>query len=172
LREELVRIDAEVARLAQAVAAGGEIPALVAAMQERERRRLHLRTELAAVERQAPARHDAGDVERALAAVREALTDWQGMPRQETGPARRALQALLDGRLVFTPEECDGERFYTFEGPGTISPIIAGIARLQRVWWPQRDVIELAQFKCAISLRADLRLRFAGRPSTAPVSVA
>ena len=72
--------------------------------------------------------------------MREALTDWQGMLHQETGPARRALQALLEGRLVFTPEECDGERFYTFERPGTISPIIAGIARVQRVWWPQRDL--------------------------------
>jgi len=26
------------------------------------------------------------------------------------------MQALLQGRLVFTPEEHDGERFYTFEG--------------------------------------------------------
>jgi len=29
-------------------------------------------------------------------------------------------------------------------------------------WWPQRDLIELAQFKCAISLRVDSRLRSAG----------
>jgi site-specific DNA recombinase len=139
LREELVQIDAEVARLAQAVAAGGEIPALIAAMQERERRRSHLKTQLAAVERQTPGRHDAGDVERALEVMREALTDWQGMLRQETGPARRAMQALLKGRLVFTPQEHGAERFYTFEGEGSISPIIAGIAGLQRVWWPQRD---------------------------------
>jgi DNA invertase Pin-like site-specific DNA recombinase len=139
LREELARIEAEVIRLVQAVTAGGEIPALVGAMQERERRRLHLRTELAAIERQAPVRHGDGDVERALAVMREALTDWQRMLRQETGPARRAMQALLKGRLVFTPQEHDGERFYTFDGEGSISPIIAGIAGLQRVWWPQRD---------------------------------
>lgn len=114
LREELVRIDAEVTRLAQAVAAGGEIPALIAAMQDRDRRRSHLRTELAALERQAPARHGPGDVECALDVMREALTDWQGMLRRETGPARRAMQALLKGRLVFTPQEHDAERFYTF----------------------------------------------------------
>jgi site-specific DNA recombinase len=136
LREELARIEAEVIRLVQAVTAGGEIPALVGAMQERERRRLHLRTELAAIERQAPVRQDDGDVERALAVMREALTDWQGMLRQETGPARRAMQALLKGRLVFTPQERDGERFYTFDGEGSISPIIAGIAGLQRVGGP------------------------------------
>jgi site-specific DNA recombinase len=139
VREELVRIDAEVTRLAQAVAAGGEIPALIAAMQERERRRSYLRTELATVQRQASVPHGAADLEPALAVMREALTDWQGMLRQETGPARRAMQALLKGRLVFTPQEHDSERFYTFEGEGSISPIISGIAGLQRVWWPQRD---------------------------------
>jgi len=79
-------------------------------------------------------------VEDALEVMRGALTDWQGMLRQETGPARRALQALLQGRLVFTPEGLDGERFYTFEGVGTINPVIAGVAGLQRVWWPQRDL--------------------------------
>ena len=75
-------------------------------MQERERPCSHVRAELASVERQASLRHDTGDVERALAAMREALTDWQGMPRRETG---------------------------------TISPVIAETAGLQRVWWPQRD---------------------------------
>jgi len=100
--------------------------------------------ELASVARQASMHRDIGDVERALDIMREALTDWQGMLKQETGPARRAMQALLKGRLVFSPQECDGERFYTFEGEGTISPVIAGTAGLQRVWWPQRDTIELA----------------------------
>ncbi len=76
-------------------------------MQERERPCSHVRAELASVERQASLRHDTGDVERALAAMREALTDWQGMLRRETG---------------------------------TISPVIAETAGLQRVWWPQGDL--------------------------------
>src|SRR6267378_5204862 len=87
-------------------------------MQERGRRCSHVRAELASVARQASMRRDTGDVERALAVMREALTDWQGTLKQETGPARRAMQALLKGRLVFSPQECDGERFYTFEGEG------------------------------------------------------
>ena len=45
---------------------------------------------------------------------------------------------------MFTPQEHGAERFYTFEGEGSISPIIAGIAGLQRVWWPQRDSIPFA----------------------------
>ncbi len=128
LRAELARLDAEVARLSAAIAAGGELPALLAAMQERERRRAYLRGEVAALERQAATRRDAGDVEHALDVMREALTDWQGMLRQETPEARRALRALLAGRLVFTPQERDGERLYRFEGPGTVSKIIAGLA--------------------------------------------
>ncbi len=140
LHEEMTRLEAEVGRLAQAIAAGGDIPALLTAMQERERRRLYLRDELAAIQR-LTVRRDPVDVERALDVMRGALTDWQGMLRQETGPARRALQALLQGRLVFTPHERDGERFYTFKGAGTITPVIAGVAGLQKVWWPQRDLV-------------------------------
>ena len=45
LRGELARIEAEVARLATAIAAGGELAALLAALQDRERRRIHLRGE-------------------------------------------------------------------------------------------------------------------------------
>jgi hypothetical protein len=66
----------------------------------------------------------------ALDVMRSALTDWQEMLRREPPEARRALRALLAGRLVFTP----GAGFYSFEGPGTIMPVIAGVAGLQKVW--------------------------------------
>jgi hypothetical protein len=104
-------------------------------MRERERRRSHLRAELATLERET-VRRDPANVERALDVMRDALTDCQGMLRQETGPARRAVQALLHGRLVFTPHDYEGERFYTFEAVGPISPVIAGATGLQKVWWP------------------------------------
>jgi hypothetical protein len=69
-------------------------------LQERERQRAQVRAALAQPERQ----HDKrGDAEDALAMVREALTDWQGMLRQEAPHGRQALSALLIGRLVFTP---------------------------------------------------------------------
>jgi site-specific DNA recombinase len=47
LRDELARLDAEVARLADAIARGGDLPALVGALQERERRRGQIRAALA-----------------------------------------------------------------------------------------------------------------------------
>src|SRR5262245_8082752 len=140
LQAELAHVQAEGARLAQAIASGGDIPSLVAALQDRERRGSHLRAALVTAERQRKIRRDPSrDVAQALDVMRAALTDWQGLLRQETGPARRALRALLQGRLVFTPQERGGERFYTFEGTGTITPVIAGGAGLQKVWWPQRD---------------------------------
>jgi hypothetical protein len=63
-----------------------------------------------------------------LGELRGQLADWQGILRQEPPEARRALRALLAGRLVFTPRERDGELYYEFEGPGTISRIIKGLA--------------------------------------------
>jgi hypothetical protein len=47
---------------------------------------------------------------------------------KETGAARQALTALLAGRLIFTARERDGARYYEFEGPGTVSKIIEGLA--------------------------------------------
>jgi hypothetical protein len=54
--------------------------------------------------------------------LRQALTDWRGMLRRELPMARRVLRALLAGRLMFAP----GDRLYTFEGHGTITPLLVG----------------------------------------------
>jgi hypothetical protein len=37
---------------------------------------------------------------------------------------------------VFTLHDLDGERFSTFEGAGTITPVIASVAGLQRYGGP------------------------------------
>jgi hypothetical protein len=66
--------------------------------------------------------------ERVLDELRDALADWRGLLRQEPGPARRALRALLTGRLVFTPGERAGEPFYAFSGEGTLGKVIEGLA--------------------------------------------
>ena len=60
--------------------------------------------------------------------LRGHLADLQGLLRGDVASARQVLQALLAGRLVFTPDEQDGgRRFYGFEAEGTVAPIIAGI---------------------------------------------
>ena len=103
-----------------------DIKTLVAAIQERDRRRAYLLGELQTLERRS--RRGAVDVDLVLDLLRDALADWRGLLRQETGPARQALTSLLAGRLVFTPRECPDGRFYEFEGPGTVSKVIAGLA--------------------------------------------
>ena len=109
LRDELAGLDAEVARLAEAIARGGDLPALVALLQERERRRAHVRAALAAAERRPATHGDVGDLRHVLDVMRAALTDWQGMLRQEppdgaAGAPRavgRAPRVHADGRLLF-----------------------------------------------------------------------
>jgi hypothetical protein len=125
-REELARIETETTRRAQAIAAGGTLPGLVAAMQERERPEPRGEGLVPGPRRQLPGELDA----RESAARREDRrdADWRSLLRQETGPARQALASLLAGRLVFTPRECPDGRFYEFEGPGTVSKVIAGFA--------------------------------------------
>jgi hypothetical protein len=109
LRVGLAQLDVEVGRLAGAIAAGGELSALLGAVQARERRRQQLRTELAALER--VTNRAELDVDRVLEDLRGRLVDWQGLLRQEAPHARQALTALLAGRLVFTPHGEAGERF-------------------------------------------------------------
>jgi DNA invertase Pin-like site-specific DNA recombinase len=126
LRGELGRLDTEVARLAAAVAAGGELPALLALLQELERRRAAGRGELTRLEgKRGTSGVGTFDGEKVLAELRTHVADWQRTLRQEPAEARRGLRALLAGRLVFTP----AADFYTFEGPGTITPVLAGVVR-------------------------------------------
>jgi site-specific DNA recombinase len=120
LRVELARLDAEITRLAAAIAAGGSLESLLSVLQDREQRRAHVRAALAELQRQQTARRDQGD---ALARLRRALDDWHALLRQDTPAARQALQALLAGRLTFT----SGPEGYDFSGPGSVAPVIAGL---------------------------------------------
>jgi hypothetical protein len=64
---------------------------------------------------------------RVLDELRDRLTDWQGLLRQEIGPARQALSALLAGRLIFTPLGEGRDRYCEFTGPGSLGKVIAGL---------------------------------------------
>ena len=72
------------------------------------------------------------------------LTDWRDTLRQEVPAARRTLRALLNGRFVFTPRGEGDERYYEFEGTGTVSKIIAGLTL-------PKGVVTPAGFEPAIS---------------------
>jgi hypothetical protein len=127
ITKELGRLDAELERLTGAIAAGGELAALLAALQARERQRQALHAELVGLEH-VTAGAGRFDLPGTLTALREQLTDWQGMLRQEGPQVRHALSALLVGRLVFTPRGKGQGRHYEFAGPGTLRKVIAGLA--------------------------------------------
>jgi hypothetical protein len=55
--------------------------------------------------------------------LRARLTDWQGILGRHVGEARGILRKLLVGRLVFTPSEAAGDRYYKFSGQGTLSEV-------------------------------------------------
>ena len=111
-----------------AIAAGGDLPALLALLQERERRRAYVRGELAGSTASGPPRRARDcDMGRVLDSLREQLTDWQGLLRQEAPQARQALSALLAGRLIFTPRG-EGRALLRIHRPGTLSKVIAGLA--------------------------------------------
>jgi DNA invertase Pin-like site-specific DNA recombinase len=133
LRKDLATLDREVANLTAAIAAGKPLEGLLAALQTREQQRAHVRAAVAELEHQRAAERAPRDV---LAALRTAVADPRGTLRGAVGPARLVLRALLAARLTFTPQERAGERFYRFEGPGTVSPILAGV--LPMAWASRR----------------------------------
>src|SRR5262249_22767457 len=88
------RLEAEVARLADAIARGGDLPALVAGLQAREERRAHVRATLAERERQRGARRAKGD---ALNLMRPARADWPGPPPPGARPGPDAAPVAPRG---------------------------------------------------------------------------
>lgn len=136
LEAELMQVRAELARLAEAIAAaGGEVSALVQAIQAREARRRELESQIHA-ERQPVIQFDRQAVRRAL---RTQLRDWRSQLRGTPETSRLALKALIADRLTFTPVVDAEEPYYRFEGAGTIEPIL-GRVRLGDFTLPQVPV--------------------------------
>jgi site-specific DNA recombinase len=136
LQGELIKLDGELARYAEAIATAGELSSIVAEMKKREVRRTHLKAELAKL----GTRDEVVSLNAARVSsnLRERLADWQGLLHRQTAEARQMLRRLLVGRLVFTPREDEKGRYYEFAGQGAISTLLAGVV-LPKVWWPQRD---------------------------------
>lgn len=123
LRAEMGKIQGEIANLTTAIAQGGEIPALLASLKEREERRAALRVHLDTATKVVPI-----DQQALKAKLRERLNDWQRLLRRHLPEARRVLTALLAERLVFTPGEDQRGTYYTFHGRGTVRALVNGIA--------------------------------------------
>ena len=130
---QLRQLDTELARLTDAIAAGGDVPALVEAVRGREERRRELERQMLARPRAA----SMVDVATIVDDLRARLHDWQAVLRGAIPEARALIRLLIVNRLTMEPTE----RGYRFSGEGSVRPILEGVvpatARLK--WRPHRD---------------------------------
>ena len=129
--DSVTQIKAELARLTEAVAIGGDVPVLVDAIRTREERRRVLQQQIR--QSQAPR------VDQAAIAtdLRARLQAWRELLSGSSPEARALMRLLIIDRLTLRPES----RGYVFSGTGTVQPLLEGIipstARLE--WRPHRD---------------------------------
>jgi DNA invertase Pin-like site-specific DNA recombinase len=121
----LRRVNEERDRLVGAIAAGGNLDALVGALQERERQRADLQRELTELTTLTRTNIDRRGVERA---VRERLAEWQAVLGRQTVQARQIVTKLLDGKVTLTPTtDADGAPAYEVRATFTLGRFFQGI---------------------------------------------
>src|SRR5881296_3931073 len=145
---EMRRLDGELSRLTAAVASGGDLPALLAALKERQASRE--RCERALIELDATARIGQHELSRLEREIRHRLADWRAMLRREVPQAREILRNLIVGRIAFRPRP--ETSVYEFSGRGSFGRLLAGTtsavsvvtpAGSDRIWTPEfQGVVE------------------------------
>jgi DNA invertase Pin-like site-specific DNA recombinase len=123
VEQRLDKLKAEAAKLAEAVAVGGNIPALLDALKAKETERQRLEERLAAL--QTPA--DSRDIEGIRESLLHAAREWHRTLTRHPAQARTMVQTLLDGRLLMRPKQDEDGVYYEFSGVGTLLPIVSGI---------------------------------------------
>jgi site-specific DNA recombinase len=123
IARELAECEQAARRLTSAVAEGGDLSPLVAALAAQEARRTELRDMLAAAKRPRPA-FDQPSIRQALDGY---VRDWVGLLRGHVPQAQQVLRRLVRGRLTMTPVREKRGGFYRFEGIGTVRPLLSGL---------------------------------------------
>jgi hypothetical protein len=116
----------ECERLAEAIAKGGPLDALVARLAEREAHYRGLEDAAAAEAARRPQIEREGLDER----LRAKLADWRGLLQRNVSEGRAALRALLMGPIRFTPLVEERRRGYAFEGTIALDKLLAGVINL------------------------------------------
>lgn len=133
IQEELAKIEAALARLAQAVVEGGTLATLLADMKKYEEQRTGLSAELAMLDRFAVTSFDPVQVEEEL---RSYLKDWSGLAQRHPAQARQILRKLLPNRVRVWREIRDGAKVYRFEGEAVMNSFFNGLVCLERFGVP------------------------------------
>ena len=120
-RKALAALDTEIAHLTTAIAQGGLLPPLLAALTERQAARETLSATLAAQAALDGARLDRDEIERK---VLYRLSAWTAkLDGDDLGERREALRELLDGPIPMAPTADGG---YQFEGRTHLGRLIVG----------------------------------------------
>lgn len=133
IQEELAKIEAALARLAQAVVEGGTLATLLADMKKYEEQRTRLSAELAMLDRLAVTSFDPVQVEEEL---RSYLKDWSGLAQRHPAQTRQILRKLFSNRLRVWRKISDGEKVYRFEGEAAVNRFVNGLACSERFGVP------------------------------------
>lgn len=115
---QLEEAEQQAANLAEAIALGGDVPALVARLQTADQTRQALAQQLRALgDGPIVPRVDWRLVDRQ---ARRLLADWRGLLTRHPSEARPVLRELLEAPLRFTPILEEHRRGYRFEGAVSI----------------------------------------------------
>jgi site-specific DNA recombinase len=132
---ELRAIKQEIGHLTRALAAGGDLPSLVTALQQADRRRRTLEAAIAAIHQEQPltVRSERELKSQVLAKV----AAWRTTLRQEATEARLVLRHLLTNRISLEATHQDGRRCYRYAGAFTIGGLFEGFLRPQSLASPR-----------------------------------
>jgi site-specific DNA recombinase len=125
LDRALAEVDGQLARLTDALAAGGDMTSVLTAIRVREMRRDELRRALASASHAGVGQLP--DLRAARAELEQRLGEWRTLLRQHVEQAQQLLRRLIDGRLTMTPGEDQDGRYYRFTGAGSWWRLLAGL---------------------------------------------
>lgn len=118
-RDELLGVEREAERLAEAIAAGGHLTSLLDALKTRQARCSELAATIAALERVDVTQFDRKLIEENVGGH---IERWRHLLTSHVEDARQLLREVLVAPFRFTTER----RTYRFEGEAAIGRLIAG----------------------------------------------
>jgi site-specific DNA recombinase len=138
LVDEIAGVDRQLENLVEAIALGGQLPALVARAQGADARRQELTERLRMIgEGPVVPRIDWRATERQ---ARQLFDQWRTVLAHQPQHARTVLRELLAGEPIrFTPIEESTRRGYRFEGSAVIGGLLEGVVVTNGNWRPHRD---------------------------------
>jgi hypothetical protein len=122
LTQQLAETETALTRLTAAIAADGNVPALVAAIKTADDTRQSLQARISALARPVPA------FDRSLEGqLRGVVDEWRAVLGRQVAATRQIMTKLVDGRVTFQPEECDGRAGFRFQATGTVAKLLDGV---------------------------------------------